>query len=201
MNNNLLQLRDEHNKRKKKIEKRLKEFQNTTELQWKDELLFCILTPQSNGKRCWQAILELNKNNFKNIEKTLSQKTRFHKTKAKHLQKAQAQWLEVEKAIKTLGQEELRDFLVNNVYGIGMKEASHFIRNIGKNNNQLAILDRHILRNLAKYKVIKDPEISLTSKVYKEIENKMKTFSQRINIPLDHLDLLFWQAGTGEIFK
>ena len=81
-----------------------------------------------------------------------------------------------------------------------MKEASHFIRNIGKNNSELAILDRHILRNLQRYNAINEVK-NLYPKTYLEIESKMKSFSKKINIPLDELDLLFWQNETGEIFK
>ena len=34
-----------------------------------------------------------------------------------------------------------------------------------------------------------------------QIEKNMMGFAKQINIPLSHLDLLFWYKGTGEIFK
>ena len=77
---------------------------------------------------------------------------------------------------------ELRDFLVKNVKGYGYKEASHFLRNIGYKN--LAILDRHILKNLLKYKVISEIPKSLTPKKYFEIENKFLDFSEKIKTKL-----------------
>ena len=42
---------------------------------------------------------------------------------------------------------EIREWLVENVRGMGYKESSHFLRNIGLGEN-IAILDRHILKNL-----------------------------------------------------
>ncbi|MCD6152161.1 MAG: DNA lyase, partial [Deltaproteobacteria bacterium] len=94
---------------------------------------------------------------------------------------------------------ELRDWLVQNVKGMGYKEASHFLRNIGLGEN-LAILDRHILKNLKLFKVIKEIPI-LSRKRYYEVENKMRKFADKVNIPMAHLDLLLWYKETGEVFK
>ena len=89
--------------------------------------------------------------------------------------------------------------LLNNVKGFGKKEVNHFLRNIGYEN--LAILDRHILKNLKKHKAIKEIPKSLTDKKYREIGNKFQEFSQKVKIPMDHLDLLFWAQETGKVFK
>ncbi len=96
--------------------------------------------------------------------------------------------------------QEAREWLVNGVKGIGYKEASHFLRNIGF-GEELAILDRHILRNLKELGVIHEIPLSLSKKKYFEIEKKMKEFSRSVNIPMSHLDLVFWYKETGEIFK
>ena len=92
--------------------------------------------------------------------------------------------------------KEKREFLVDNVSGLGWKEASHFLRNVGYEN--LAILDRHIIKNLKNFKNI--PK-ALTKSNYLETEKGFKEYSKSIKIPLDHLDLLFWSMETGEIFK
>ena len=94
----------------------------------------------------------------------------------------------------------LRGWLVENVKGYGMKEASHFLRNIGLGDD-IAILDRHILKHLVKNNVIPEVPKSLTEKKYMEIENRMRAFSKEIGIPFAHLDLLWWSEETGEIFK
>jgi len=93
-----------------------------------------------------------------------------------------------------------REWLVRNVKGMGMKEASHFLRNIGLGEN-LAILDRHILKNLKKLGTIDDIPSHLSISKYLEIEEKMREFSSRTNIPMSHLDLVLWCRETGEIFK
>jgi len=81
--------------------------------------------------------------------------------------------------------EKIRVWLVKNIKGFGYKEASHFLRNIGLGEN-IAILDRHILKNLKRFKVIKEVPISISPRKYLEIENKMKLFSKKIKIPVSH---------------
>jgi len=95
---------------------------------------------------------------------------------------------------------KIRDRLVKDIKGLGHKEASHFLRNIGLGRD-IAILDRHILKNLRKYRAIDNIPSSLTPKTYLEIENKAREFSKKVKIPLEELDLLFWSKETGEIFK
>jgi N-glycosylase/DNA lyase len=95
---------------------------------------------------------------------------------------------------------EMREWLVSNLKGIGYKEASHFLRNIGFGKD-IAILDRHILKNLKKHGVIREVPKTLTPKKYKEIENQMRDFSRKVRIPIEDMDLLFWSEETGEVFK
>ena len=95
---------------------------------------------------------------------------------------------------------ELREWMAENVKGLGYKEASHFLRNIGL-GEEFAILDRHILRNLKRMEVISEVPASITKKRYLEIEEKLRRFSRDIRIPLADLDLLFWSRETGWIFK
>ncbi|MBL7147996.1 MAG: DNA lyase [Nanoarchaeota archaeon] len=185
-------LRKEYNKRKKEIRIRLTEFSKNKDIFY--ELCFCLLTPQSNAKKCWDAVLELKKLDFKNknikIEGILKSKTRFHINKSKYL-------YEMKNKFKDLKID--REFLVENVRGLSYKEASHYLRNIGYKNH--AILDRHILKNLKKYGVIEEVPKSLSKKKYLEIEEKFKEFSKKVGIKIDELDLLFWSMEHGEIFK
>ena len=95
---------------------------------------------------------------------------------------------------------EAREWFVDNVKGIGLKEASHFLRNIGLGED-LAILDRHILKNLALLGVIEEVPASLSRRLYLEIEDRMRKFAENIKIPMSHLDLLLWYMETNEIFK
>jgi len=190
--------------KKNEIEKRLDEFsklRDKREVFY--ELCFCLLTPQSNAYRCWDAILELKKRNFFEDEveliEILNKKTRFHNNKANSLKLMKENFDEIYDNIGKLEKFELRDYLVKNVKGIGFKEASHFLRNIGYRD--LAILDRHILKNLVKLEVIKEVPSNLNEKTYFEIENKFRKYGEKVNIDMDELDLLFWSFETGEIFK
>ena len=197
-------LKKDYRKKKSEIVKRLNEFKNVWQVRDNkklfEELCFCLLTPQSKAKICWNAVLRLKSNDFKNIGLCL-EGVRFKNNKTKYIQSAMKSFENIKKNINQYNNiYELREWLVKNVKGLGYKESSHFLRNIGKGEN-IAILDRHILKNLKKLGVIKKIPLCLTAKTYIEIENKMKTFSKKIGIPVSHLDLLFWSKETGEIFK
>jgi N-glycosylase/DNA lyase len=126
---------------------------------------------------------------------------RFHKTKSRHLLKAREEFPVIARALSNdSSPADLREWLLANVLGLGYKEATHFLRNIGKNGG-LAILDRHILRNLKRLKVIRVIPASLSKRKYLAIEKQFTRFAERIGIPLDELDLLFWSMETGEIRK
>ncbi|MFN3551360.1 MAG: N-glycosylase/DNA lyase [Endomicrobiia bacterium] len=202
-----------YKKLKTKIVKRINEFKNL----WKtkddkklfSELCFCLLTPQAKAKTCWEAVMKLKQKNLlfqgspKEIEDCLVG-VRFARKKAEYIVNTRKVFPEVKRVItnnkQRLTNHELRKWFVENIKGMGYKEASHFLRNIGLGDN-IAILDRHILKNLKFYGVIKEIPKHLSSKRYIEIENKMKEFSKKIGIPVSHLDLLFWSKETGEIFK
>jgi N-glycosylase/DNA lyase len=83
--------------------------------------------------------------------------------------------------------------------GLGLKESSHFLRNIGVKG--LVILDRHILKHLKALYILRSIPKSLTPKRYYSIEKKWLKYSKEVGIPMDELDLLFWSMETGEIRK
>ena len=92
-----------------------------------------------------------------------------------------------------------RDKIKELVNGFGYKEAGHFMRNIGYTG--LAILDRHILKNLINAGVFEEiPKIN-TAKEYHKVESLFLDFANKINIPIDEIDLLFWAFENGEIIK
>ena len=95
---------------------------------------------------------------------------------------------------------ECREWFVKNIKGLGYKEASHFLRNIGLGED-IAILDRHILKNLHLLGVIEEIPESISRVKYMQIEQDMREFARQIHIPISHLDLLLWYKETGEIFK
>ena len=126
---------------------------------------------------------------------------RFHRTKSKHLLKLKEDFpFIMQSIVRDLPSFELREWLVKNVKGLGYKEATHFLRNVGRNGG-LAILDRHILRNLKRYGAIRSLPKILSRRHYLSIERQFMRFSERCGIPLDELDLLFWSMETGVIRK
>lgn len=96
---------------------------------------------------------------------------------------------------------ERRDWLVKEkgVKGLGYKEASHFLRNIGLPG--YGILDKHILRSLAELKIIDDPKPPNTRFKYLTVENKLKKLAEKLKIDFDEMDLVLWSMKTGEILK
>ena len=201
--------------RKREIEDRLLEFKELFDEADDErlfaELVFCLLTPQSKAKVCWRSVEKLIKRNLllsASYDQLLDilHGVRFKENKARYIMEAREIFmrggkLQIKDLIRSFhDSREAREWFVENVKGMGYKEASHFLRNIGMGED-LAILDRHILKNLKLLGVIEDVPKSMTRKRYIEIENMIRKFSENIGIPLSHLDLLFWSKETGEIFK
>ncbi len=212
-NDELNELLSSYRKKRYQIKKKLKEFKDL--YKGKDEhifreLCFCILTPQSKAIYCDEAIKELvrsgllSKGGKSDIRASLS-RVRFPNSKASYLIAARkafknSRGFDVKSKIDEGNIPKTREWFVKNIKGLGYKEASHFLRNIGLGDN-IAILDIHILRNLKRYRVINKIPSSISRKIYLNIENKMRVFSQKIGISLPELDLLFWSNQTGFIFK
>ena len=199
-----MEILKEYEQKKEVIKKRLNDFTKITkEEDLFYELCFCILTPQSKAKLCWKAIEDLKTNDFlhKDINPLtyLLGRTRFQNNKSRYLLEAKSKYNEIISNLKSLSPVDMREWLVNNIKGIGLKEAGHYQRNIGRRD--LAILDRHILKNLYEQKVIEEIPKTLTRKKYLEIEDKFKEFSKKLNIPMDEIDLLFWSNEEGSVFK
>ena len=175
------------------------------------EMSFCILTPQSKARNAWKAITDLIENNllytgtpeeiagFLNIVRFKNNKSRYH-VELRNLMTVDGK-LQPKKILSEQGDVfQKRAWILKNVKGMGLKEANHVLRNLGFGEN-IAILDRHILRNLAELKVIDEVPKSVNEKKYYEIEEKMREYSKFSGINMDELDLVLWYKEAGEIFK
>ncbi len=200
---------------RKDIEKQILNFKGI----WKNgkeedlftELAFCILTPQSKARSGWQAICNLNEKDlllhgqYNEINQELNI-VRFKNKKTDYLLLAREKFLingnpglrNMLTRLRSI--HEKRDWLVSEVKGYGFKEASHFLRNIGF-GDEIAILDRHILKNLKIFNVIEEIPASFTRKKYLEIEEQLKLFGKDIKVPTDHLDFVLWYKEAREVFK
>lgn len=96
---------------------------------------------------------------------------------------------------------ERRDWLVKEkgIKGLGYKEASHFLRNIGFTG--YAILDKHVLNCLYELEIIDEPKPPNSRSRYLSIESDLKDFSRSLGIDFDEMDLVLWSIKTGEILK
>ncbi len=207
-----MELQDHYNNRKDVIKQRIRDFEamrGKSDEEIFEELVFCLMTPQSKARTCDKAVKKLKEKSllFRASEENLKlwmAGVRFPNEKARHIAEAQrffSNGTNVRIKDKLEGNNrEVREWFVKNVKGLGYKEASHFLRNVGVGLD-LAIIDRHILKNLVRYGVIEEIPKSLTPKKYFEIEGKMKQFSDQVGISMAELDLLFWSMETGEVFK
>ncbi|MBR9682387.1 MAG: N-glycosylase, partial [Candidatus Aenigmarchaeota archaeon] len=91
-----------------------------------------------------------------------------------------------------------REWIVKNVKGLGYKEASHFLRNIG--NNDYAIIDFHIVDLLVDRGLLERPK-TMTKRRYLEIENILKEISKKSEMSLGELDFYLWYMETGNVLK
>lgn len=197
------------------IDARLAEFQivgEGTDEELFEELAFSFLAIQSSARSSDSAVRALAgsgllwKGDAVSIARFLQHRTRFHNHKAQYLVQARDRFLASGSPCLRTSLErfpssrEARTWLVTNVDGLGMKEASHFLRNIGRGKD-LAILDRHILRNALRHRVIGRMPKSLTPKRYLAIEDRLVDFAGSLGTTVGVLDLLWWSRETGEIFK
>lgn len=199
--------------RQKEIRKRLGEFKKAwdgSEKQIFTELCFCICTPQSKAVYCDKAVKALAKSGslFSGDVQAVREglvAVRFPNNKARFIVESRQLFLEkgeirIKDKLDLSRIKDTRDWLVRNVKGIGFKEASHFLRNIGFGRH-LAILDVHILKNMVRFGVIKEIPKSINRKKYFDLEQKLEKFARAIKIPMEELDLLFWSEQTGMVFK
>ncbi len=210
----IAKLKQSYDIKKDLIKQRMHEFEEVYKLGDEaifTELCFCIFTAGSSARSglvCIEAIKDIIlTGTAKEIEKRIERKHRYPQARAEYIVHTRSylekEWdFQIKKLIESFDDKiELRDFFACNkgIKGIGYKEASHFLRNIGFKG--YAILDIHILRSLFELGIIESPKPPASKGKYLEIEEKLRTFANEIDIDFDDLDLLLWSNKTGEILK
>jgi len=190
------------------ISERLKEFssfKNKTNPDWFSELCFCILTANSKARTALAIQKELGHKGFSShSEKQLAEtirrnKHRFHNNKAKYIVEARKNLDIKDKITKHKTSHEARSWLVENIKGLGYKESSHFLRNVGYTD--LAILDRHIINLMLEHKLLKEKPKSLNTKNYLAIEQDFNSLANKLKMSPAKLDLYMWYLKAGEVLK
>ncbi len=187
------------------VDKRIRDFEMTGKQGIKrifSELCFCILTANYSALGGIEIQREIGDKFLTLSEKELSEELkklghRFPNKRAEFIVEARKKLPLIEEALK-LPELKLREWLVKNIKGIGYKEASHFMRNIGYKN--AAIIDFHIIDLLVREGIIKKPK-TLTKKKYLEVESELKKIADKTGLNLAELDLYLWYMETGKILK
>ncbi|MHA1410146.1 MAG: N-glycosylase/DNA lyase [Candidatus Odinarchaeia archaeon] len=168
------------------------------------ELCYCILTANYNAEKTMKIQKEVNDEFLTFTEKQLAKKLRelgyrFPNIRAEYIYQARKQKTELCRNIHSNKNEyELREWLVKNIKGLGYKESSHLLRNIGYEN--CAIIDFHIIDLLSKSKIIEKPK-TLTKRKYLEIEQRLRDIARKTGLNLAQLDLYLWFLETGKVLK
>ncbi|MBI2136380.1 N-glycosylase/DNA lyase [Candidatus Woesearchaeota archaeon] len=195
----------------KRINNRLKEFssfKNKPTDAWFSELCFCLLTANSKAKTALNIQNELGAEGFyglsqKEIKNCIRRnKHRFHNNKSEFIVGARVHFdikNKITKLIKQKSQLDAREWLVQNIKGLGYKESSHYLRNTGHFN--LAILDRHVLNLMVENKLLQEKPKSLNRARYLDIEQKLEKVADKLQMSQAELDMYLWYMKTGEVLK
>ncbi|MEM2395704.1 MAG: N-glycosylase/DNA lyase [Nitrososphaerota archaeon] len=168
------------------------------------ELCFCILAAGYSAEKSLRIQERINDGFLQLPEKELVEELRklghrYPETRAKYIVRARRKLDQVKNVLDTLVDcKQIREWLVENIDGLGYKEASHFLRNIGC--LEVAIIDFHILNLLEKYEITEKPR-TLTRKKYLEIEKTLEEISRIVGLKPGELDLYLWYMETGKIVK
>ena len=168
-----------------------------------EELCFCILTANFNAEKCIRIQKEIGNGFLTLSEDELSKKLvelghRFPNARARYISDSVKYKDSLKEIIYSFTGEELREWLVKNIKGLGYKEVSHFLRNVGFDD--YAIIDFHIIDVLVTFNLIERPK-TLTKRKYLEIENILRDIAKETNLTLAELDLYLWYIETGKILK
>jgi N-glycosylase/DNA lyase len=195
---------------RKRIDSRLKSFasfRNKGTRQWFSELCFCILTANSKGRNAYNIQRELGARGFcecaaGDIRSCIQRhRHRFHNNKTRFIIDARKHIdikAKIQQIVNEQGEFAAREWLVKNISGLGWKESSHFLRNVGCKN--LAIIDRHVLNIMDQYSLARKPK-TMTKKTYLKFESILQKLADRLSMTQAELDMYLWYMRTGDVLK
>lgn len=204
-----------HFERSKAIKDRLAEFEDIgkygSDARFWEEMVYCFFTGGCSAKmglRSVEAVKPLLADgSWVEIRDALSGVHRYPNARARYVVESR-EFLREHCDLKIRSKLESfdcnlsrRDWLVKEkrIKGLGYKEASHFLRNVGFKG--YAILDKHVLRCLAELKIIADSKPPNTRSKYLSVEDSFKALTEAVGIDFDEMDLVLWSMKTGEILK
>ena len=176
-----------------------------------EELCFCIFTANTSaemGARAVDAVRDLIiDGSSEDMTKRLKGMYRFINKRPEYIVHTRNYLIQEinlsirDKIASYREKNELRNYFAINkeIKGIGMKEASHFLRNIGFRG--YAILDKHIINSMHEFGILKTNTPPANQHEYLIAEEKFMEFSNSLGIDMDELDLLLWSRKNGKILK
>ena len=194
---------------RRRVEARIREFQAAQgegDERWFEELVFCLLTANYSARGALACIAALNEGDaigegsLEQLRACLEHRHRFPNKRAEFIHKARAHRDDLKRTITSQpSSRAARDWLVENITGLGMKEASHFLRNVGYLD--LAIIDKHILTHMEEQGIIGERPKTLTRRRYLEYEEILMRVAGMLGMSLGMMDLYLWAKKSGEVIK
>ena len=167
------------------------------------ELAFCISVTNDKAINGLKFQNDLNENSLNNIDKIKiklkNSGIRYYETKSRYIYEAIRKFNDLKYLLKIGDEKTIRKYMIKNFKGIGLKVASHFLRNIGFKD--IAIIDRHVLRFLYENGFIKNIPKNINYDLYIKMENILRGISKEYSITLAELDLYIWYSKTGMVLK
>jgi N-glycosylase/DNA lyase len=172
------------------------------------ELVFCIVSSQERTTRARLAANLIGGRmsehkiltGFGSVEEILAEtqvRLRFHNRKIEHIcaswERFQSNSLELLDPERHFTCEsDARDFVMSEFSGLGPKQASMFLRNIGYGNS-LAVIDSHVAWTVEV--VFGIPDGNKNWKKYLETEQALRYFADGIDLTVAALDVILWSAS------
>jgi N-glycosylase/DNA lyase len=188
------------------VDQRIEEFKHFKEKDAEtifQEMCFCIMTANCPAERCIEIhekigedFLNLSEDELSTTFKTLGY--RFPNVRANYIAESRQYISELKEALSKFEGHELRSWVVKHIKGLGYKEGSHFLRNIGYKD--YAIIDFHIVDLLERHGLVERPK-TMTKKNYLSIEKTLKELGEHLELNMAELDLYLWYLETGKILK
>lgn len=198
-----------HKKVLPKVKTRLKQFKKFLGKSNKkvfEEMTYCVFAANSSAQMATTALSLLRpvlwSGTLNEYKKAVHKKVRFYNIRSEYLHHNREKLKQIGKlhtALSKLTPHNRRLLIRDNFKGFGLKESSHFLRNIGYRG--YCIVDKHVLNVMNELDVLKNNKPPKNDKEYFEIENKIKEFARKENYDIDELDLSMWSFRTGKVMR
>ena len=120
---------------------------------------------------------------------------RFPNSKARHIVAAHRavcqQYGDLRSLVSDSSPDECRRRLVESVPGVGLKQASLFLRNVGISSG-FAILDTHVVRYMREVGLVGILPRSITPEMYYVLESVLSRYADQLGRPVGHVDRAIW---------